>query len=153
MTQLAWFAAACATGSFWYYLDQKELWPTAISAVAALFFVAIAIWLHRREDPARDGQQDPMSSAESIALNTTRRAQINAWRAAIEAEQYDYIDYRSRFLSSTTYSTLRPHLPEDIRRKVEAPRTYYVGAARGGNVRKLLLLDEIARIERQWGLL
>ena len=36
---------------------------------------------------------------------------------------------------------------------IEAPRTMYVGGARGDNVRQYTLLDEVARLEWEWGLL
>lgn len=89
---------------------------------------------------------------EQVALRAYRRKLIDSWRAVIEAEKYDFIDYRSKFLSSAVYSSMRPHLSPEVVRKVEAPRTIYVGGTRGDFVRKYALLDEVARLECAWGL-
>jgi hypothetical protein len=56
-------------------------------------------------------------------------------------------------LSSVVYSSLRPHLRQEVIKMIEAPRTVYVGGARGDNVRQYTLLDEITRIEREWDLI
>lgn len=48
---------------------------------------------------------------------------------------------------------MRPHLLPEVVAKVERPRTAYVGGGRGDDVRKYTLLDDIARVEKEWGLL
>lgn len=88
----------------------------------------------------------------AASLAESRRQRIAEWRHAVSVERYDFIDYRSRFLSSAAYASLRPHLRPEVIAKIEAPRTIYVGGARGDNVRQYTLLDEISRIERDWGL-
>ena len=82
-----------------------------------------------------------------------RRRTVELWRTAIDREKHEPTDSRSDFLASPAYTSLRPHLSEEARRKVEAPRTVYVGGGRGDSVRKQVLLDEVARIERTWALL
>jgi hypothetical protein len=43
-------------------------------------------------------------------------------------------------------------MAKDVIDKFEAPRTVYVGGGRGDDVRKQMLLDEVARLEEKWGL-
>ncbi len=93
------------------------------------------------------------TEAERVASRTERRKLVDSWRSAISNEKYDFIDYRSKFLSSATYSSLRPHLSLEVVRIIETPCTFYVGGVRGDNVRQYTLLDEVARLEREWGLL
>ena len=47
-----------------------------------------------------------------------RRALIETWRAALEAEEYDFIDARSTFGNSAAYSSLRSHLSRQVLNKV-----------------------------------
>ena len=113
-------------------------------------------WKHSAEETARfavESWKSQPTAEESAELRTHRRQQIAAWRKAVEAERYDFVDYRSMFLSSAAYASLRPHLLPEVVKKIEAPRTLYVGGARGGNVRQYMLLDEITRIEREWRLI
>ena len=59
------------------------------------------------------------------------------------------------FAGSAEYSALREYLPEDLRRSLESDRTFIVpNQARdsGANPYAPQLLDEVARIEREWGL-
>jgi hypothetical protein len=107
------------------------------------------------EDTARTQLEQasaPYAPEERAELRAHRRKLIESWRTAVEAEEYDFIDYQSTFLASAVYSSLRPHLSSEVVRKVEAPRTVYVGGARGDFVRHYMLLDEVARLERLWGL-
>jgi hypothetical protein len=107
---------------------------------------------------ARLGSTEPKPPKPSDTTPQTsdmlqqRRQRIAAWRKAVEAERYDFVDCRSTFLSSVVYSSLRPHLLPEAIEVIEAPRRVYVGGARGNNVRQYTLLDEITRIEREWGL-
>lgn len=81
-----------------------------------------------------------------------RRELIKNWRAALSTQQYDIGDARSDFLGSAEYSSLRAHLNAEPLQKVEAIRTVYATGARGGFYRNQVLLDEVARIEKTWGL-
>jgi len=82
-----------------------------------------------------------------------RRESVKAWRAAIEKEEYQSADELSTFLSSAAYSGLRIHLSAEALKTVEAVQTIYVGGARGDFVQKNVLLDEVARLEKEWALL
>lgn len=42
--------------------------------------------------------------------------------------------------------------PNLLLKKVEAIRTFYATGARGGFFRNQVLLDEVARLEKKWGL-
>lgn len=111
-------------------------------------------WKQQAEAAARTQLERPLAhetEAERNTLQAKRRELVYSWRSAIEAEKYDFIDYRSKFLSSAVYSGIRPFLLPEVIQKIEAARTFYVPGARG-NVRRYLLLDEVTRIEREWGL-
>jgi len=74
---------------------------------------------------------------------------VQQWREHIQFSDFD----RNRYGDTASYATLRPHLRAEIRKKLEQPRTTYVpNEGRGENVKRQMLLDEIARIEKEWGL-
>jgi hypothetical protein len=51
MMPAAWFVAGVfATGSFWYFLSQWNYFGTGLSAIGAIFFAGVAIYLHRLSD-------------------------------------------------------------------------------------------------------
>jgi hypothetical protein len=76
-----------------------------------------------------------------------RKALIKQWRNDFEVFDYD----SHRLGDSATYSSLRPHLRTAVRDAIEKPRTAYVpNEGRGGSVKKQMLLDEIARLEKKW---
>lgn len=81
-----------------------------------------------------------------------RRELIKSWRSAISSQVCDVGDEQNTFLGSAEYSSLRVHLGSESLKKVEAMRTLYVNGARGGFYRNQVLLDEVARLEKKWGL-
>ena len=82
--------------------------------------------------------------------DASRRSLISDWRNSIE--NADFYDERhlSSFGSSTTYSSLRSHMEPSVTSQFEARNTWYVGGGRGDDVRKQMLLDEVARLEKKW---
>lgn len=81
-----------------------------------------------------------------------RKGLIASWKAKLAAAEFNSQEGRSGFGSSHEYSSLRLHMAKDVIKKFEAPRTIYVGGGRGDDVRKQMLLDEVARLEKQWGM-
>src|SRR5918997_6541220 len=89
-----------------------------------------------------------------------RRDSIKSWRDAIESYDHDEGNIRT----TATYSAIRPHLKQEIRERLENPREFHVeiddrSGVDGVTVRgktpssvKTILLDEVARIEKEWGL-
>jgi hypothetical protein len=78
-----------------------------------------------------------------------RRALIKTWRN--DFQEYDFD--RHRLGDSAAYTSLRPHLRAEVREAIEKPRTAYVpNEGRGDNVKQQMLLDEVTRLERKWGL-
>ncbi len=75
---------------------------------------------------------------------TEKTALISEWRKAIEI-----FDFENETIGdSVWYSSLRAHMTEEVISKIEAPRTFYVGGGRGDEVKKHMLLDEVARLEK-----
>lgn len=81
-----------------------------------------------------------------------RRDLVKTWRVAIDAEEFDLMDAQSNFAGTAVYSSLRANLMPEIIQKIEAPRTFYAGGSRGDHIRKQMLLDEVARLEKKWGI-
>jgi hypothetical protein len=79
-----------------------------------------------------------------------RKERIEGWREAIE----DF-DFENKWFGDTVwYSEIRLYLKQDIVKRIEAPRTLIVPAeGRGEHAVKYILLDEIARLEREWDLI
>ncbi len=78
-----------------------------------------------------------------------RRELIKTWRN--ELEDYNYVGGEVR--ASSTYAAIRPHLQQQVRERLEN-RERFTFDSRGGDtfVIKNILLDEVARIEKEWGL-
>jgi hypothetical protein len=79
-----------------------------------------------------------------------RRERIAAWRAAVGRDDFE----PRQFAGSDAYATLRAHLPEDLRQEIDGWRnpTMFVAPPRAGRYPiQARLLQEIARVEREWG--
>lgn len=98
----------------------------------------LTLWAKWQIEKRRDRQQ-------------YRRELIQTWRDAIERHD-DFTSEENSFGDTDAYASLRPHMSEEVIKKFEAPRTVYVSGGRGESVKKQMLLDEIARIESNWGL-
>jgi|SRR5215211_853963 len=125
-------------------VGMKELWPillqyvlpSVLGLVAGVVGSLVAPWVQWAVEKRR-GRTDH------------RRALIKQWRS--DFQQFDYDAHRLG--DSAAYSALRPHLRPEVREAIEKPRTAYVSnEGRAGSVKKHLLLDEIARLEKKWGL-
>jgi hypothetical protein len=88
--------------------------------------------------------------AEKRRMRVQRKQQlIHAWRTELLPALRDEIS-RTEFLNHPTYSSLRPHLSAEFIKRLETgSSTVNIG---GGPLR-LLFIDEIARIEREWKLI
>lgn len=150
LLQVTWFIAGVfGTGAFWYYLSQNNSLWTCISAAGAILFSVLAIVLHVLSEAKAVQDGEPAGD-----LRESRRARIAEWRNAVEELGPEFRNERKlqEFLSSTVYSGLRPHLLPELLAKLERVRTAYVGGGRGDDVLKYTLLDDIARIEKEWRL-
>lgn len=76
-----------------------------------------------------------------------RRARIEEWRENVH--RWDW----SVLAELPAYSEMRQHMRPKVIKDVENPRLVIVPGGRGGDPIKHMLLDEIARIEQQWGLI
>jgi hypothetical protein len=79
------------------------------------------------------------------AIRQERAAHIAKWREAIEQVDVD----NESFGDTAWYSALRAHMKPEVIEKVEAPRTFHIGGDRGDYVIKHMLLDEVARLEKE----
>ena len=90
-----------------------------------------------REEKRRDLQNEP-------------RKHIEVWRSVIQ--NFDF-NTANQFSGTDTYSQMRPHLQDEAVKMLEASRIAYVAPeGRGGDLFRYTLLDEVARIEREWDL-
>lgn len=115
----------------------QEALPGAIGGLITGLIGAIeGPWVQWAIEKSRDRQKN-------------RRELIKAWRQEIAT-----FDFGERqFGSTVAYSEMRPHLRFDARRDLERQRVSIVGSgARNPHGEKDILLDEVARIEREWKL-
>jgi hypothetical protein len=119
---------------------MKELLPIVLQyVVPALFGLVVGLalpwvrwWVEKRRK-----------------LFNYRQEHIKKWRSALESFDFD----RHSLGDSGAYLSLQPHLRAEVRDAIEKPRTAGVPSeALGGNVKKRMLLDEVARLEKEWGL-
>jgi cell division protein FtsB len=108
------------------------------------------------EDPLRTiiqqltAERDALKEEKRQDLQDQRRKRIEDWRSAINNHEFGGYP---RFASTVAYSQMKPHLRLEVVEMLEAPRTFHVGnEARGDSAYGYTLLDEVARIEKEWGL-
>ena len=98
-----------------------------------------------------EGNHTPASDSankEHAQNRQERRQRIDEWRSVIHDFDTD------RFAGTDTYSQMKPHLRPEVIKMLEAPRTFPVGnEARGDTAYRYTLLDEVARIEQEWGVI
>jgi hypothetical protein len=98
----------------------------------------------KRENAKLKAERDELKAGE-------RRKRIEEWRSAITNHEFGGYP---RFASTVAYSQMKPHLRLKVVEMLEAPRTLHVGTeARGDTAYRYTLLDEVARIEKEWGLI
>jgi hypothetical protein len=97
-----------------------------------------------------------MSPEEYRSRQDERRKRIKRWRAEIETHVFTRLPLGgSLFAHTDTYSEMRPHLAPGVRQRYEA--RFHIGAdlfsprkmGREGDRR--VILEEVARIEKEWG--
>jgi hypothetical protein len=129
---------------------QQEAWDTQIHRVID----AIQGVLHLPELSPLVSEQ-PSQSQEQRNKQTnseSRRERIAAWRTAVDRDDFDY----RQFADSNAYATLRSYLPEDLQHQIDQwrdPRMIVVPAKDGRSPFQNYLLQEIAKVEQNWGLI
>lgn len=81
-----------------------------------------------------------------------RKELISNWKTTLEATEFNTPEGQSGFGSSPAYSSLRSHMNKEVIEKFEAKYTVYISGGRGDDVKKQMLLDEVSRLEKKWGL-
>ncbi len=95
-------------------------------------------------------ERDALKEQQDQNLQEQRRRRIEDWRSDIRNFDFDV----NGFAGTDTYSQLRPHLSSEVVEMFEMPRGVHIGnEARGDLAYEYTLLDEVARIEREWGLI
>lgn len=80
-------------------------------------------------------------------MKEVRQKRIQHWRDVFEEEWK-----RDDFVDSLLYSDMRPHLRQSTIDSIDG-RMRVVIRSRAGSPDKTLLMDEISRIEKSWGLI
>lgn len=94
-----------------------------------------------------------MSPEEYRIRQAKRRKRIQQWRAAIQ--NFDFSAHK--FVYTDTYADIRPHLQPNVKgmfeSKLGAIYKFHLLAERPSRADdRSILLDEVARIEKEWGL-
>jgi hypothetical protein len=82
----------------------------------------------------------------------TRRERIAAWRAVVDRDDFE----PQQFAQSDAYATLCGHLPEGLQQEIDKwrnPMMIMMPPRSGRFSAQSRLLEEIARKERDWGLI
>jgi hypothetical protein len=125
-------------------VGMRELWPillqyvlpSVLGLVAGVVGSLVAPWVQWAVEKRRGRTEH-------------RRTLIKQWRKDFQTFDYD----KHKLGDSAVYSSLRPHLRASVRDAIEKPRTASVPSeGRGGSVKKQMLLDEVTRLEKKWGL-
>ena len=96
-----------------------------------------------------------MSPEEYRIRQEERRKRIENWRAEIHGHMFARHPWGgSLFAHTEAYSDMRPLLPHDVRQRYEAqfPLFHMSPRKMGKDGDRRVLLDEVSRIEKQWGL-
>jgi hypothetical protein len=116
------------------------------------------VYVARQEDVERLQEQldnvaaerDELREEKHRDLQNQRRKRIEDWRLVIRTFDFS----TGGFAGTDTYSQMKPYLQSDVVELLETPRTIHVGnEARGDLAYEYTLLDEVARIEKEWGLI
>ena len=91
---------------------------------------------------------------EQVERNATtyQRERLAEWYAAVRREDFK----RQQFATSEAYATLKHHLPEALQQELDQSRNPWiilVPSGTGIDPIQTRLLEEIARVEREWGLI
>ena len=81
-----------------------------------------------------------------------RKELVATWKKELDSAKLNSREELSDFGNSSAYSSLRSHMKQDVIKKFEAQNTIYGAGGRGNNVYKQMLLDEVARLEKEWRL-
>jgi hypothetical protein len=82
----------------------------------------------------------------------SRREHITVWRTAVDRDDFAY----QPFAQGNAYATLRPHLPKALRQTIDQWKNPGIVTSLpiiGRDPIQVRLLEEIARVERKWGLI
>ena len=82
-----------------------------------------------------------------------KRATIAEWRRAIAEATETMRGGLGNFGQSSAYASLRPHLKPEVVEQIEHPRIFIEPGSRGDSPVAHVLQDEVARVEREWGLI
>lgn len=123
----------------------QETTPPQTEKENRITFVSpIIIGQPKKQDQVTVPKQ-PLPQKESH-IRQRRMELITEWRNGIEnTEEVDFGD-------KAWYSSLRQYMKKEVIEMLERPRTFIVPGGRGKSPRKEILLDEVARIEKEWGL-
>ncbi|MBA4115403.1 MAG: hypothetical protein H0X71_02985 [Rubrobacter sp.] len=105
----------------------------------------------KHEELRRENEQLKRNTGNPQSLGDRRRERVERWRRTIS--RFDFREIGS-FGRTNTYAEMKPHLQPGVIEMLEAPRTAHIGnPARGDLAYGYTLLDEVARIEKEWELI
>lgn len=139
--------------------DWKSPPPTAEQAQIGKL-TAMLHKVKQERDSLRGEVQElrMMSPDEFRTRQEHRRKRIEGWRAEIRASDFKRTALgASQFAHTETYSEMRPYLLHDVRVRFESAfgtvQTIIAAPRHQGSAGdKRVLLDEVSRIEKEWGI-
>lgn len=139
------------------WADWKSPPPSAEQARIVQLQAALHnVTLERDSLSGKVRELESMSPEEYRARQEERRKRIAKWRAEINGHMFTRHPWGGSLFSHTeTYSDMMPLLPHDVRQRYESwlPMITLSPRKMGKDGDRRVLLDEVSRIEKQWGLI
>ena len=140
-------AALCGIGApialFWHFFGRLRI--VLVPVIGAPSSPAASSEIAQLQE-----QVEQLTAERDALRDEKRQARITEWRFIIQ----DFDFATDTFASTGTYSQMKPHLRSEVIEMFETPRGIHVGnEARGDLAYGYTLLDEVARIEKEWGLI
>jgi hypothetical protein len=122
----------------------------ALLLVATAFSVCMGIWQYY-DSQNRYNQLFKKYDEEKLLDRQYKENMIRSWRQFLSRPDNSSSGEES-FLGSVEYSEMRPFLSQETIDSLENSKIT-VRMGRGGPLLKSLILDDISRLERKWGLI
>jgi len=158
-----------AAGSFFAIWDGPRAWMGGIATelVAALAhplltmtltllavgYISALAWTYVEPRPAPVDHRAQREADQAKEIDMRRLAMIREARALVARHEADeHSDWRGTIRTSPEYLALRPHLSAKYLKRVSAVRTIEIGIDTMHEPLVGGFLDEIDRLEKEWGL-
>jgi predicted nucleic acid-binding protein len=116
-------------------LDTTKLISALLGLLVGVAGTLVTPWVNWGIEKKREKQR-------------SRKELIQRTRELLDSPEWDQLN----FSSTVTYSEIRQHLTERTIKSIE-DGAIFIQVGRGGNVIKSSVLDDVAKKEKEWGII